>query len=167
VKYDDIVAKAPEYGLDVKEATENLAGFRRGESDSCRRCCRSGIGDGAWHICLNAEVGEVDGQAVSPPPVLPFHQVICRSLLCWTSFLIWRRGWPLRCVLHSICTRQKELRNALQNIPTLRKRLADSRGDVTAGVRLALGAHWNPVSEASPFACGLARAFSWLFVCGV
>jgi hypothetical protein len=141
VKYDDIASKAPEYGLDVREAIEKFAGFRRGESDSCRRCCRSGIGDGARHILLECR-GWRGGRAGCVPPASPAISKRDLSIIAMLDLVL---GMAPRMAVTQRAAfylhRQKELRNALQNIPTLRKRPEDSRGDVTAG----FDSRWEPI----------------------
>jgi hypothetical protein len=72
VKYKDITAKASEYGLDAREAIRELAEIE--EENVAVAADAAALGFVTVHgiFCLNAEASEVDWQAVSLPPVLPF-----------------------------------------------------------------------------------------------
>jgi hypothetical protein len=104
----------------------------------------------------------VDGQAVSLPPVLPLSlgdlSVVAMQDLVLDMKPRMAVSQPPS-VLHSICAEHKELRNALQNSSTLRKRLEDARGDLTAG----FDSCWEPIGiqflNLRLFACGLATVF--------
>jgi hypothetical protein len=95
-----------------------------------------GLVTGHGLFCLNAEDGEVDGQAVSLPPVLPLSLGGLSVIAMQDLVLLMKTRMAvtlLSSVLHSICAEHGELRKALQNSSTLRKRLGEARGDVTAG----------------------------------
>jgi hypothetical protein len=70
VKYKDIIAKASEYGLDAR-AIEELVEIEEEKVTVAADVAALGLVTVHGIFCLNAEVGEVDGQAVSLQPVLP------------------------------------------------------------------------------------------------
>jgi hypothetical protein len=72
VKYKDILAKASEHGLDAREAMEELAESEEEKVFVAADVAALGLVTVHGLFCLNSEVGEEDGQAVSLQPVLPF-----------------------------------------------------------------------------------------------
>jgi hypothetical protein len=162
VKYKDVIAKASEYGLDAREAIEELAEMEKEKVTVAAGVAALGLVTVHGISCLNAEVGEVDGQAVSLPSVLRLSlgdlSVVAMEDLVLDMKPRMAVSQPPS-LLYSICAEHKELRKALQNSSTLRKRLEDARGDVTAG----LDSCWEPIgiqfSNLRLFACGLATFF--------
>jgi hypothetical protein len=162
VKYKDIIAKASEYGLDAREAIEELAEMEEEKVTVAADVAALGLVTVPGISSLNAEVGEVDGQAVFLPPVLLLSLGDLSVVAIQDLVLDMKPRMAVSqppSLLYSTCAEQKELRKALQNSFTLRKRLEDARGDVTAG----FDSCWEPIGIQFPnlrlFACGLATVF--------
>jgi hypothetical protein len=162
VKYRDIIAKASEHGLDAREAIEELSESEYETVLVAADVAALGLVTVHGLFCLNVEIGDEDGQAVSLPPVLPLS-LGDLSTTSMQDLIIEMRARLTNTlppsVLHAICAEHKELRKALQNSSNLRQQLEDARGEVAAG----FDSCWEPIGSKFPylrlFACGLATVF--------
>jgi hypothetical protein len=146
VNSKDIIAKASEYGLDAREAIEELAEMEEEKVTVAADVAALGLVTVHGISCLNAEVDEVDGQAVSLPPVLPLSlgdlSVVAMQGLVLDMKPRMAVSQPPS-LLQFICAEHKELGKALQNSSTLRKRPEDALGDLTAG----FDSCWEPLES--------------------